>query len=471
MTEQAFDLAVIGAGPAGAAAAIEAAQHGLSVALVDEQTAPGGQVYRAPVHSAVAAGAEGIRLRDRVEASGVSHFRERTVWHVAQGFTVSCVSAAGVERVSAPRLVVAAGTVENVLPVPGGTLPGVIGLAGATILLKAHGTIPAGPTVVAGVGPLVYAVAAGILAAGGQIAAVADLAGPRDWAARLPALASRPSILAQGLRWMAEIRRAGVKLRFRHTVVAVDGKRSVTAVLLAPVDRTWRIRAGREETVIADSLAMGHGLVPAGEIAQALGVEHVFRAEAGGFVPRLDDFQRSTVAGLYLAGDGAGIAGAEAAGLAGRLAGLAVARDAGMLEERAFEEKARPVQRALARAARFGRAISALMAMRPGLLDLVAQDTVVCRCEDLDRAVIEGAAAAGAQDLNQLKSSTRCGMGPCQGRICGEFAARILARHHGVNREVIGLWTARAPFRPVPLDSLVGAFEYADIPKPTFDPR
>lgn len=471
MRNRAFDLIVVGAGPAGGEAALEAARHGLSVVLLDENAAAGGQVHRAPTHPVLDASAEGAALRKRLAESPVTHLAGRSVWHVEPGFSVSSISSAGTERFTAPWIVVATGTVERIVPVPGAATPGVIGLAAATILLKAYGTVPAGPTVVAGVGPLVYAVAAGLLAAGGQVAAVADLASPGDWARRLPALARRPALLAQGMRWISAVRRAGVSIRFRHTVASVAGVGQVDAVTLAPVDQNWRPRPNGHQTVTARALAMGHGLVPAAEIARALGADHRHDSVAGVLVPKIDPLQRSSVAGLYLAGDGTGIAGADAAIHAGRLAGLTAARDAGALDDAAFERAAGLIRKARDRAARVGGAMAQLMTQRPGLLDQVTQDTIVCRCEDVDRAMIEAAATSGARDVNQLKSTTRCGMGPCQGRMCGEVAAGLVAACHGVDRSVVGHWTVRPPLRPVPLDVLLGDYAYDDIPKPTFEPR
>lgn len=466
------DLLVLGAGPAGIGTAVEASRHGVATVVVDEATAAGGQVYRAtslPVADARAMGpdyATGEVLRRRLVRSGVACAFGHRVWLATPGFHVEAVGPDGPTRWLAKRLVVATGATERVIAVPGWTTPGVIGLAGATVLLKAQQVLPGETTVVAGCGPLLAAVAVGILKGGGKVAAVVDLAGPADWLRALPALASRPALLARGAGWLRRIRAAGVPVLSRHAVAEVLGEDGVQGVVVVKLDRNGRPRAGAVPRVIrADALALGHGLVPSTELTRLLGARHAFHPERGGWIAERDADLRTSVPGLYVAGDGGGISGAVPAGLEGQIAGLAVARDLGRLLPAAHEAAAHPVMRKLARARHFGAAMAGMMALRPGLLDLVTPETTVCRCEDVPRWEIEEALQRGAADLNQLKSWTRCGMGPCQGRLCGETAASLVARAVG-GRERAGLWTARPPLRPVPLATLTGDYSYADIPLP-----
>jgi len=349
-------------------------------------------------------------------------------------------------------------------------LPGVIGLAAATILLKAHGVVPGSPTVVAGVGPLLYAVAAGIRKAGGRVAAVVDLLAPSDWAASLPGLVSRPDLLGRGARWMAGLRVRGVPIHHRATLTAVHGDTGVEAVEIAPVAHDWSlVPDGPRRIIAAASVAVGHGLVPATEVARLLGVEHRYDAARGGWVPTLSADRRAA-ARVYIAGDCAGVFGVAAAELAGRLAGLAAARDLSALSAAAYAALSRPVRRGLRRAERFGGAVSRMMALRPGLAGSIAPGTIVCRCEDIPRAAIDRVAAAGARHVNQLKSATRCGMGPCQGRSCADAAAEIVAAEAGLPRAMVGQWTSRAPLRPISLEAALGEYTYADIPRPPLLP-
>jgi bacterioferritin-associated ferredoxin len=210
--------------------------------------------------------------------------------------------------------------------------------------------------------------------------------------------------------------------------------------------------------------------MPATEASRLLGLGHSYRHSAGGWVPDLGADGRCAIPGLFLAGDSTGILGAEAAAIGGRLAGLAAARDAGALNAASFDARARTLRKSHAATRRFAAAVSDLIALRPGLLNQTTPNTVVCRCEDVPRADIEAAAARGARTLNQLKSATRCGMGPCQGRLCGEAAAEILMRATGAGRASVGQWTARPPLRPLDVHAMVGSFGYGDIEMPPAAP-
>ncbi len=465
------DVAVLGGGPAGMRAALAIRRHGLTVTVIDEGLRPGGQVYRAPFLPPARPGAEfrrGERLRTAFAASGAQLLARHRAWFVSRDRRIACFGPEGPVELQARAVILAVGTTERVMPVPGITAPGVIGLAAATILLKAHALVPPGPTVVAGVGPLLYAVAAALLKAGAPVAAVVDLLRPAEWARAVPSLLSRPDLLAQGAGWMRALRRAGVAVHRGATVTSVLGRDGVEAVEISSVAPDWS-PVGPRRTLAACSVAIGHGLIPATDFARALGIIHRFAPERGGWAPAVGP---DRLAGelIYLAGDCAGISGAAAAEWAGELAGLAAARDLGALSPAAFIVASRRTRARLARAERFGQAISRMMALRPGLVAAATAQTIVCRCEDVTRGDIERVAGRGARTLNQLKSATRCGMGPCQGRTCSEAAAEIMARQTGQDRAQIGQWTARTPARPIALDAALGDYDYADIPRPPLLP-
>lgn len=473
-----IDLLVIGAGPAGARAALRAQSCGLEVLLVDENGDAGGQVWRPlPPGFKRAAGvrpspeaAQGDALRAELSHSGIRCLFGHKVWNVGSSLRTDLIGPGGVASWQPRALLVATGTTERVVPFAGWTQPGVIGLAAATILLKSQNMLPGRRTVVAGSGPLLLAVANGILKAGGEVAAVLDLASRADWLQTLPSLASRPDLLWQGVQWQARLRGAGVPLRYRHGIASVEACGEGFRVHAQQVDRTGvPVSSAAPSIFEADAVAVGHGLVPGTDVTRLLRARHRYEAARGGWIADADAQGRTSVAGLYVAGDGAGIAGAAAAGIHGELAAVACAHDLGRLSA---EAHARERDRLLAqwrKSARFGRAMAGLMALREGVVASIAPDTVVCRCEDVTRAEIDTAAHEGARDLNQLKAWTRCGMGPCQGRTCGDVAGALLAAHTG-SREAVGCFTGRAPLRPVSLAEVAGDYTYADIPIPKAAP-
>jgi thioredoxin reductase len=469
------DLIVIGGGPAGVGAATEAAAQGLRVVLVDEADQAGGQVYRAPIpglshgHRS-AERRRGDAQRAALRQSTVAVRFGETVWSVSGAFGVDTIGADGPRRYEAQAVIVATGTQERVIPFAGWTTPGVIGLAATTILLKSQGVLPGQRVLVAGCGPLLASVAAGILDLGGEVAAVVDLAARRDWAACLPALASRPVELARGIGWLARLLSAGVPVLHRTTVTEVVSDATGLQAAVGRVDAAGRaVEYGPMRRFGVDAVLIGHGLVPATDITRLMRADHAFDAARGFWHPVLDVDGRSSLPGLYVAGDAGGLAGAGPAYLGGRVAALAAARDMGRISTATQARLAEPLRREASRAARFGRAMATMMAPRAALAEAIPAETVVCRCEDVTRAEIDASARSGAANLNQLKAWTRCGMGPCQGRMCADTAAALLSAH-GVARQDAGQFTGRTPLRPVPLDLLTGDYAYADIVLPPAAP-
>jgi bacterioferritin-associated ferredoxin len=280
----------------------------------------------------------------------------------------------------------------------------------------------------------------------------------------------RPDLLRQGFKWWNAIRRAGTPRYARHTIVRVEPLGERLRTTLAPCDAAGRVIDGERTTVVSDCIAVGHGLTPSSEITRLLRAKHRYSRAAGGWIALADADGRTSRPLLFVAGDGAGIAGAAAAATHGTLAGLACARDLGAPQLPDVERIAK-LRDAHRDASRFGHAMAKLMALRAGHVDSIAPDTIVCRCEDVTRAEIDAACDAGAHDVNQLKAWTRCGMGPCQGRTCGDVASELLMRRLGAaSREDVGCFSARTPLRPVTIEALTGEFSYDDIPIPKAAP-
>jgi thioredoxin reductase len=464
------DLIVVGGGPAGVAAALAASEHGLFVRLVDEAPQGGGQVYRAPPRAFGTAFQQradplGVALRNRLRASAVKTHFGHIVWSASPGYRIDALGPAGAVSWTGRAVISATGAQERVVPFPGWTLPGVTGLAGATIMLKAQGMLPGRLTLVAGQGPLLLAVAVGILKAGGKLAAVVDLASQAEWLADWQAIASRPDLALRGLGWQMALRRARIPVLYRHAILAAEARGDQLLVSIGLVDADGAPTPGPEREFLVDAVTVGNGLTASTDITRLLRAEHRFEALRGGWVPRLDADFHTTSTRLYVAGDGAGIAGAAAAAIDGRLAGLSAARDLGVLSVEAYQDLVVPLRRKAARARRFGTAMAKLMALRPAQVAAIADETIVCRCEDVTRGEIGAAVREGARGVNQVKAWTRCGMGPCQGRICGDIVGELVTGR-GNARDEAGYFTGRTPFRPLPLDELAPPIAYDDLQLP-----
>ena len=463
------DIAVIGAGPAGANAALTAARHGHSVTLLDEQPLPGGQVWRAKSAAILDAPATpetnaGNRLREAVKDSPVTHHGNARVWQIErgpEGWNVYVLRQGQSQVLHARALIIAAGAREFVQPVPGWTTPGVLGLAGATALIKQELALPGKRTIVSGTGPLVFFVASEIRRLGGEVGAVITPNSRSDWLRCLPAMLSRPDLLWRGGRWIADLRLAGVPIHWRHAVTRVAGETRVTGVEFRKLAADWS-PTGAGQRIDGDSLCLGNGLIPAIEAAQLAGLGLKHHPCLGGWVPRQGADGATDVEGLFLCGDSTGIRGAAAAESHGQLAGLSAAQYLGA-DTGAERARLRP---AYQRAARFGTAMTGLSVPRKGLAALTSDETIVCRCESLSRADIAAEIISGAGSTNAVKSGLRAGMGPCGGKFCQTAVARMIADAEGRAEADVPPPTPRPPLRPVPVAALAGDFSYSDLPIP-----
>lgn len=452
MTE--VELAVIGAGPAGMAAAVTATRAGLSVALLDEQPRPGGQIYRDVTRVGAARagilGPEytyGATLTTALADSGVRHIPGAVVWSVEHGFRLSYSANGTAAQIGAKRVLLATGALERPMPIPGWTLPGVMTAGAAQILLKGS-DIVARRAVLAGSGPLIYLVAAQMVRAGVPPLALVETQSRRDLirATRhmLGALRGWRG-LVKGLGLIAELRRAGVRRITGAERLAVEGTDKAEAL---------RFRAGdKDHRIACDTVLLHHGVVPNTQAARSLGVAHRWNAVQQAFTPVLDEWGGTDRPGLFIAGDGAGIGGAVVAEIAGRLAALKLAEEMGHLTTADRDSRAAPLFRARSRE----------LALRP-FLDTAyppcpeavhpEDGTIVCRCEEVTAGEIRRTAALGCLGPNQAKSFTRAGMGPCQGRYCGLSVTALLAKATGQTPDDTGHFRIRPPLKPVTLAEL-----------------
>ena len=444
-----FDVIVVGGGPAGLNAALSAASAGLRVALFDENTPP---------HP---------KLADRT----ITNFFAHVVWSVTGDYRVDAIGPRGPVHCTARALIVASGATERIVPFEGWTMPGVINLTTAAKLLASQGHLPGASPLVVGCGPLLAAVAARTIEGGGKVAAIVDLADAAEWSGALLAIAGQRDLLAQKRQWRRTIRQAGTPRYGRSTIVRVEPAGEGLRATLARCDAAGRPIDMTHTTIDADCIVVGHGFTPATEITALLRARHGYSPAAGGWIALADEDGRTSRGSLYVAGDAAGIAGSAAAAAHGTLVGLTCARDLGASDLPQLKRRIGSARRRHRRRAGFGRAIANLTALRSAQVESISPETIICRCEEVRRAEIDAACDNGAHDMNQLKAWTRCGMGLCQGRMCGDVAAALLMHRMGApSRETVGWFTARTPLRPIMVEALTGEFKYEDIAIPDAAP-
>lgn len=454
-----YDLVVVGAGPAGLSAAAAAAETGLSVLLADENPAPGGQIYRSVTTSPVKGRAilgddywHGLTLAERFERSRATYARGCTVWSVAAeaGEEVSLgLSLGGRARlIEAGEVILATGAQERPFPIPGWTMPGVMTVGAAQIALKSSGLVPARRTVLAGCGPLLYLLGGQLLAAGANIVAVLDTTPRANWRAAAGALPSflLSPYLAKGLKLMATARR---KLRFVGgvTALAAEGEGALAAVRFT--------RGGRDETIDCELLLLHQGVIPGVNLSNAVGCVQDFDTVQHAWVPRVDAWFASSVPRVAVAGDGAGIGGAESAAFRGEIAALGAAARLQALDVSERDRRAAPLRSDLARSLRGRRFLDLLYRPAPQFLAPDDDATIVCRCEEITAGQVRDAATRlGATGPNQMKAFLRCGMGPCQGRLCGQTVVELIAQARGTTPAEVGYYRLRPPVKPVTLGEL-----------------
>jgi len=451
-----YDVAIVGAGAAGLAAATECARAGAATVVFDEQPSPGGQIYRAvtttPPKNRDVLGPDywhGEGLAREFERAGATYVPGATVWAVTRtdgGFEIGLSTDGAARLVEAKQVILATGALERPFPIPGWTLPGVMTAGAAQILLKSSGLVPEGRIVLAGSGPLLYLVAAQLARVGAAIACLLDTTPRGQWRAALPHVFDflGSPYFGKGLAILRDARRATRIVRGVERIEALgDGQ----------LQRVRYSAGGGSEELPADLLLLHQGVVPNINLANAIGCAQRWDESQLAFVPTVDDWGASSADGVAIAGDGAGIAGARAAEARGRLAALHVAHVLGKLDAAARDRAAAPVRAELARYSR-GRAFVDAMYRPADAFRIPSGDTIVCRCEEVTAQQIVDTVKLGCTGPNQMKSFLRCGMGPCQGRLCGLTVTELIARERSVAPGEVGHYRLRFPIKPIPLGEL-----------------
>lgn len=457
------DICIIGGGPAGMAAAAAAARHGLTVALLDERPSPGGQIYRGlhegPFRHDPALGADylaGLPILERFAEAPKQAVFGVSIWRIDIGSDEGVVSFSRdgkAERLHFRRLILANGAIERPMPFEGWTLPGVMTVGGAQLLLKSSGIAPAGRIVLAGNGPLLLLFASQLIGLGVRIAAILDTAPKVNTFAlalrHLPALVANRDKLAKGLRMMRDIRSAGVPMFRDVSSLAAAGDGRLRNVAF--------ISGGSNMALDADVLLVHEGIIPNTHLPRALKCSHVWDESQHCFRPELDRFGESSIGNLFVVGDGAAIDGALAAPASAEIAVARILEQMGRADDRSRSMGA-TASKTFDRERRFRGFVDALYPPRISS-SAVTDDTIVCRCEEVRAGSVRAALDDGAIGPAQAKVFARCGMGACQGRICGPVVSQLIARHTGSTLSDVGSYNIRFPLKPVTLAEMAAYAE------------
>ncbi|CAL8481224.1 Opine oxidase subunit A (plasmid) [Caballeronia sp. S22] len=463
MTPESFDVVVIGAGPAGMTAATASAQAGLSVVLLDEQEAVGGQIYRSitrtddklltllgPDYSA------GKDIASAFESSNVRHERGAQVWQVTAERTVQYVQKEQTKSVTGKQIVIATGAMERPFPIPGWSLPGVMTAGAAQILLKASGTIPRQPVVLAGCGPLLYLLAWQYLRAKVPIKAFVEtttFSDKRRAAKHVVGALLGWKDLAKGVGLLRTLRQARVPVYHGATNLCVEGASAAEALSFTANNQSHRIDAGL--------ILLHQGVVPNTQVSWSIRAAHRWDDMQLCWIPKRSDVFELDIPGFFIVGDGGGIAGAKAAATQGEICGLEIARRHGKIRDVEFSRLATKLRARLSQQLYIRPFLDSLY--RPSDANRVPADVVlVCRCEEVTAGEIRRSVSLGCVGPNQIKAFNRCGMGPCQGRMCGLTVAEVIADERKVSPAEVGYYRIRPPIKPITLGQLAGIFHKDD---------
>jgi NADPH-dependent 2,4-dienoyl-CoA reductase/sulfur reductase-like enzyme len=444
---------VIGAGPAGVRAAQALVEAGLRPVVIDEGRRDGGQIYRRQPEGFTRTyetlyGTEAERARALHEAFDalrpkIDYVPDTLVWNIEPN-AVHLVSGTRHRKLAFDALIICSGATDRLMPVPGWHHAGTYSLGGAQVALKSQGCAIGSRVVMMGTGPLLYLVAAQYVKAGATVSAVLDTSTFAQRLRALPQLLAIPSTLKKGIALMSVLKEARVPVHRGITPVAIDG---------TPADGVQGVRVRQADgamlNVACDAVALGYHLRSETQLADLAGCEFRFDQTLQQWLPVADEDGRSNVEGVYLAGDGARVRGADAAERAGRLAALAALKDFGIKGD---ESEVNQLRVQLSRFTRFAAGLRTAFPWPARFAAALPDETIVCRCEaitagELRRVVNE----MGAREANRAKAFSRVGMGRCQGRFCAHAGAEVIAAEARVPLEAVGRLRGQAPVKPLPM--------------------
>jgi NADPH-dependent 2,4-dienoyl-CoA reductase/sulfur reductase-like enzyme len=426
-------------------------EAGLTPVVIDEGRRDGGQIYRRQPDGfsrsyetlyGTEAGRAAALHRDFDALKGRIDYRADTlVWNIGAKH-LHLVSGTQYSELAFDALIVCSGATDRLMPVPGWHLAGTYSLGGAQVALKSQGCAIGKRVVMMGSGPLLYLVAAQYVKAGATVAAVLDTSTAMQRLRALPQLLAIPAALKKGIALIGVLKRSRVPVHRGVTPVRIDGttEHGVAGVQVA-------LANGSKLDIACDAVALGYHLRPETQLADLAGCEFTFDDAAQQWLPQIDEDGRSSVKGVYLAGDGARVRGADAAERSGRLAALSALADLGIRAASPATLRAD-----LARFTRFAAGLRAAFPWPARFAASLPDDTMVCRCEaitagELRRVVRE----TGAAEAIRAKAFSRVGMGRCQGRFCAHAGAEVIAAEARVPLSSVGRLRGQAPVKPMPV--------------------
>ena len=455
------ELAIIGGGPSGICAAIEASKRGARSVLIDEGSKLGGQIYRRLSNgfSVTAPNklgkiyAQGTKLLTELEQYGgnIEYIPNTVVWGVFPGKEIAFIRDGKSEQIKAQNLIIGEGAHDRPIPFPGWTLPGVFGAAAALRMVKNERVLPGERILVSGTGPLQLLLASELVKAGAKVVAMLEATSPKAYWKYLPQLLGRLDLLSDGLDYFSILRKAKVPILFNHAIVEVQGRQQVERAIYTKVDEDWRTLSVEARTVEVDAVCSGYGLIPSSRLSRLCECKHEWNRYFGGWIACRNEYMETSIPGIFVVGDGGGIEGGLVAAEEGRIAGIKVCQKLGYITEDEAITCCSSISRRLKCLRRFVSAVNHISAIRAGLFSQTKDEVVVCTCEEITAGEVRRAIASGATNLDEIKALTGAGMGSCQGRMCESTIIQMISSETKKPMEEVKVSSVRPPIRPIPL--------------------
>jgi len=458
------ELAIIGAGPAGICAAIEAAKSNVPVTVIDENTRPGGQIYRQPADTFAVTDEnklgkdyiQGTKLIRELEhySQKIELIEDAPVWGIFADREIAFIHQDKSEELRPQKLILAEGAYDRPMPFPGWTLPGILTAGGAQRMVKTERVLPGKRILLAGTGPLQLVLANQLLQAGAEVVSILEAASVMAVGKCLPRFWGQWELLGDGLRYLWGLRSHNIPYLMSHAIIQARGEEEVKEAVYARVDKDGKPIPGTEKTVEVDTICLGYGLIPSARLSRLCGCEHKYDSCLRAWVPSHDENMETNLPGVFVAGDGAGIGGVFVAMEEGRLAAIKACQQLGYITQEEAQRRSLPIFKKLRGLRRFESALNEAFFIRRGLFTQITDDTVICRCEEVTAGEIRQIIANGATSINDIKRLTRAGMGDCQGRMCESIIAEMISMETKQPVEEMGWFSSRPPVKPFPLGIL-----------------
>ncbi len=461
MKNKKFNIIIVGSGFAGIVAAGILSNKGLSVLIVDEYSNPGGQLLR-KISQTLGKNRNyrpdyikrsGNRFLEKLKGRDIEILNNSSVIGIYDNNEILLESKnERVIRFNFDHIIFATGARERFLPFKGWTLPGVFSTGMAQVLMKSYGVLPAKKLYIYGSGLFLFSAAYELLKNGAEVGALFEMSGMRDKIRLFPSLIHAPSKVVEGVRYISKIFLSGVPVRYKRRVVEARGDGTLKEIVVAKSDNRGKIVSGSEKIIKTDSLAIGHGFSPNIELPSLAGCELEFLRELGGWIVKVNNEMETSIKQIYAAGETTGIGGALKSVNEGKIAANSILKNCGILDESIFKKKEKKLLRERRHNLEFAYLFNSLYGINKGDIEMIPDDTVICRCEDVKMSDLRKTIKEGFITPGALKISVRAGMGNCQGRTCGPLIYDLLNFSSGC--EIREPFSTRPPLKPVKIANL-----------------